>query len=461
MTRVTGVSLAIALAACGGSDSSLAPPVTAPPVVTTMMPNSSTSLTAPAGGAVTPLPSVVVKDQHGATMAGVLVTFTVVSGGGAVTGSSVRTNASGIATVGNWRLGPAVGSNSLTASTDVLAPVEFIATGAACSALSSGGGSSITSVVLPSLGGLVSTARAINDGGVVVGESMDNTNTMFAVRWTPLSDGSWSIAPIAGPNSRAVAINTRGDAVGSRGGWGRLWPADGGEIDLGPGEPLGINAAETIVGRLWLDSPRSYRAVVWKKPSGRWLPFPAVNRMEDLPALAGETDSSVARAITDLGTIVGAIEPRACRTVRWEPSGDHWRQSIVYSGTDPFYCTAGFAINSANDVAGHLSGCVGCGLVPMFLQSCGAVTSVQSVGASSGQAYGINDAQRVVGYHNTENGRRAFLWWPGQDPVQQLGAPSGFTAMEALGINNRKPAQAVGYGRDDANRLRGIVWTLD
>ena len=72
--------------------------------------------TAPARGAVPTAPAVRVADQTGAPMAGVPVTFAVAAGGGAVTGAAATTDAQGIARVGAWTLGPAVGPNRLTAT---------------------------------------------------------------------------------------------------------------------------------------------------------------------------------------------------------------------------------------------------------------------------------------------------------------------------------------------------------
>jgi len=86
--------------------------------------------TATAGTNVGTAPAVKVADQFGNPVSGVLVTFAVASGGGAVTGASANTGADGIARVGSWRLGNAVGSNSLTASAAGLANVTFTATGA-------------------------------------------------------------------------------------------------------------------------------------------------------------------------------------------------------------------------------------------------------------------------------------------------------------------------------------------
>src|SRR5207249_5707185 len=55
----------------------------------------------------------------------------VASGGGSVTGASQITNASGIATLGSWAVGPSTGTNTVTASTSGLCPVTFTATGTA------------------------------------------------------------------------------------------------------------------------------------------------------------------------------------------------------------------------------------------------------------------------------------------------------------------------------------------
>lgn len=67
------------------------------------------------GQAVAIRPAVVVKDASGIGVAGVQVTFEVVSGGGSITGGSTTTNSSGIAEVGSWTLGSA-GPNVLRAT---------------------------------------------------------------------------------------------------------------------------------------------------------------------------------------------------------------------------------------------------------------------------------------------------------------------------------------------------------
>ena len=104
--------------------------VTASPgAASVMTKNAGDTQTATAGTNVGTAPAVKVADQFGNAVSGVLVTFAVASGGGAVTGASANSGADGIARVGSWRLGNTVGANSLTASAAGLANVTFTATG--------------------------------------------------------------------------------------------------------------------------------------------------------------------------------------------------------------------------------------------------------------------------------------------------------------------------------------------
>lgn len=80
------------------------------------------------------VPSVAVRDMHGNPVSGVLVTFTVKTGGGSVSGGSQRTNSAGVAASGPWILGATAGTNTLTATAataGTLTPIVFVATGLA------------------------------------------------------------------------------------------------------------------------------------------------------------------------------------------------------------------------------------------------------------------------------------------------------------------------------------------
>jgi hypothetical protein len=128
--KLTSAILLLAYIACKG-DSAVDPSVP-----TTITANSATSLSGVAGSPVSPAPSIVVNDQNGAPMAGAIVNFIVLSGGGTISTASVASNASGIATVASWILGTTAGPNALSASVGSLTAVTFTATGTAGAAAS-------------------------------------------------------------------------------------------------------------------------------------------------------------------------------------------------------------------------------------------------------------------------------------------------------------------------------------
>jgi adhesin/invasin len=117
----TGVLVALSIG-CGDGPTDPAPAV--PGSITAA---SATVLSGTVGQPVTPLPSVIVRNQHGDPMFGVRVNFAVTGGDGSITGATAFTDANGVATVGSWTLGPAVGDNTLSATVGSLTPVTFVA----------------------------------------------------------------------------------------------------------------------------------------------------------------------------------------------------------------------------------------------------------------------------------------------------------------------------------------------
>jgi hypothetical protein len=84
------------------------------------------------GAAVAAPPSVLVRDASLNPVAGVAVTFAVTAGGGSIVPTTpILTDATGVATLTRWTLGPAPGANTVTATAPGLAgsPVTFNATG--------------------------------------------------------------------------------------------------------------------------------------------------------------------------------------------------------------------------------------------------------------------------------------------------------------------------------------------
>lgn len=102
---------------------------------TTAPPTGATTLTAAASPAASgqiasaiPGPTVTVT-SGGAPVAGVLVSFKVTSGGGAVQYPTVLTDASGTASAGLWQLGPKTGTNTLAASAPGATDLTFTSSG--------------------------------------------------------------------------------------------------------------------------------------------------------------------------------------------------------------------------------------------------------------------------------------------------------------------------------------------
>ena len=181
-----------------------------------------------AGTAVATAPSVRVADQYGNPASGISVTFAVVAGGGGITGGSVTTNASGIATVGSWTLGVIAGTNSLTATSGTMpgSPITINATGAAGAAtqiaIAAGNGQTAnagTFVVTP-------PSVIVRD---VFGNPVSGVTVTFAVTsgsgailaFTVLTDatgrasvGGWALGGVAGPNTlTATASGLSGSPV--------------------------------------------------------------------------------------------------------------------------------------------------------------------------------------------------------------------------------------------------------
>ncbi|WP_396216291.1 beta strand repeat-containing protein [Gemmatimonas sp.] len=120
--------------------------------------------------AVATAPSVIVRDRFNNPVNATSVFFSVSSGGGSVSGAGAVTNPTGVATVGSWTLGPAVGANRLTAlvvANGVTSnPVTFNATATAGAAASVSATSATTlSAVVGALVTPVPTIRVLDANG--------------------------------------------------------------------------------------------------------------------------------------------------------------------------------------------------------------------------------------------------------------------------------------------------------
>jgi len=160
-------------------------------------------------------PTARVTDQFGNPVAGVAVTFSVLVGGGSITGAVVTSGPNGAAQVGGWVLGPAAGVNTLTSTIGTASTAEFHATGTAASLQFTGGGgqSANAGTLIPvpptvlavdgdgqPLPGVPVTFSSSQGGGSVVG-GVVLTDPAGTAR-----PGGWILGLTPGPNElRAIA----------------------------------------------------------------------------------------------------------------------------------------------------------------------------------------------------------------------------------------------------------------
>lgn len=101
--------------------------------VSSLQKTAGDNQTAKVGTAVAIVPTVKAVDQYGNPVSGLDVAWRVVTGGGTIAGgvtATSKTDTTGVAVPpGAWKLGPAVGSNTLTATVTDVAAVTFTATG--------------------------------------------------------------------------------------------------------------------------------------------------------------------------------------------------------------------------------------------------------------------------------------------------------------------------------------------
>lgn len=208
-----GVLVALSIG-CGDGPTDPAPAVPA-----SLAAASATTLSGTAGQPVTPVPSVVVRNQHGDPMFGVRVAFAVTGGGGSVAGASTFTDANGIATVGSWTLGTTPGSNTLTATMDEFT-VTFTATAVAgdpAEIVKHEGDNQTATVAQPvtippavritdahgsPVAGVAVTFAVASGGGSLTGGSQITDGDGVA------TVGSWTLGTAAGSNTLAATAGS-------------------------------------------------------------------------------------------------------------------------------------------------------------------------------------------------------------------------------------------------------------
>ena len=198
--------------------------------------NGGNGQTATVGAAVPTAPSVLVRDAAGNPVSGVAVTFAVTAGGGATnpaSGSTVTTDAAGVAALTSWTLGASAGTNTLEATVAAAAlagePVQFSATATV------GAATQITAQSATSQSATVGTAVSAAPS-VMVRDASNNPVANFAITFTLTATGgtggaisspatvqtnaagvatlaSWTLGQSAGTNNNTVTATGAGLAT--------------------------------------------------------------------------------------------------------------------------------------------------------------------------------------------------------------------------------------------------------
>ncbi len=174
-----------------------------------------------AGATVPIAPSVKVVDAFGNPLQNVLVTFAVASGNGAITGALANTNASGIATVGSWQLGPSIGANTLSATVASLPALVFSATGTVGTAsqvritntaptLAAGRTFKLTAQALDANNNVIPTATITWSSSSASIATVDTGGTVKGV-----GAGNVTITAASGTGSATQAVSVIGHPVGT------------------------------------------------------------------------------------------------------------------------------------------------------------------------------------------------------------------------------------------------------
>jgi hypothetical protein len=194
------VVTAVLVAGCSGGN-----PVTPPGPPAALAVAEGGDQTAAVGMPVPIAPTVRVRDASGRGVAGISVRFDVVGGNGSVTGDSVVTNADGEATVGEWRLGPIPGTNTLRAQT-INHPFQITIT-----ATSTTGAPSSVQVVSGANLTAVVGQEVVPRPAVRVRDPFGNPIANATVTWTVLSGGGSIIGP--------ATTTTNAEGLAQVGGW--------------------------------------------------------------------------------------------------------------------------------------------------------------------------------------------------------------------------------------------------
>lgn len=298
---------------------------------------------------------------------------------------------------------------------------------------------------LGTLGGANSEARAINDGGWVVGTSdVFQPGVTHAFLW---KDGRMTdLGTLGGTSSRAFGINNGGEIVGSSqvagdAAWHAFRWVRGTMTDLGGlggsySEGFVINDAGDVTG--YAAGPGSGHAALWRHGT-----------ITDLGTLGGNLSWS--NGITSSGAVVGG----ATLAGDFAQHAFLWRGGMMTDlGTLGGTSSGASYINGAGVVVGG-SQVAGDWIERAFLWRGGRMSELPNLGGYYDYAQWINDGGQAVGGSCTWWSCDAVLWDGGT--VTDLGMlPGAFGGSWAQSINSR--GQVVGRSYTTTGQQHAVLW---
>jgi probable HAF family extracellular repeat protein len=288
-----------------------------------------------------------------------------------------------------------------------------------------------------------STAMGINANGDVVGWSAGPTGPR-AFLYTNATGMTALAAPSGRPVTTARAVNGNGTVVGNAAtsgsdiGHAIRWqagvPRDLGTLGVGDfSDARGVNSTGVAVGQSRTDGGGLLAVHAFR--------FTDASGMVDLTPTA---DDAHAEGINDAGQIVGWREGRAFRL-----TGTTFTDLGVASG---FAASFAYAINSSGQVAGHVISGTG-NSEQIFRYTNGTMVILGGLGEFN-RALGINTAGDVVGYGLPVLGlRQGFVYTDanGMQGLNQLiDSTSGWYILGAGGINDA--GQIAGWASGPAGQ---------
>jgi probable HAF family extracellular repeat protein len=306
---------------------------------------------------------------------------------------------------------------------------------------------------LGTLGGNATFALDVNDRGQVTGNSRTSTTTLPLLAFAYTDGEMTEIGTLPGSNafSRGYAINNRGVVVGeSDNNRPRAFRWEDGVLsdlgDLGGGSAVahGINNSEQVVGAS--SNGTASRPFVWWRGT-----------MRDLGTVQGGTNTpGRAWDVNDRGDVVGVsrVVGSTSQATMWPgPNrGSTGAPTGLGSLGDGQRFSEAVAVNNQRWVVGR-STVQGSTERAFLWRSDEGMTDLGSLGLNHSQALDVNNRGQVVGYASSFAGApsfgtaAAFLWEDGvmRDLNELIPEGSGWQLLAAEGINSS--GAITGYGR--------------